>query len=123
MFRWFSRQARGTARNARAVGGKLRPKNVLPPAALSTGRWLKDQGGLALGRGTPTEQMTASVTLAIVMIISSLGALTPLAAVMILPFTIGALRLVPFVDSKIGGGDRSSSRGKRRRWSRRRRRD
>lgn len=51
-----------------------------------------------LGVGSPTQQMAGSIYLAVQLIVASLAALTYLAVIFIIPFTIGALRLLPFVD-------------------------
>jgi len=53
----------------------------------------------ALGyRATPYEQMTASVVLAVMLVIVSIGFLTWVAPIFIFPFLFGAARLIPPVD-------------------------
>ncbi|WP_254810606.1 hypothetical protein [Natronosalvus amylolyticus] len=77
--------------------------DLLPPwlreNIRDTWKWLKQQVPNVVGyRATPYEQMVASVALALVMVLASLGILTWLALVMIVPFLVGAARLNPVVD-------------------------
>jgi hypothetical protein len=51
-----------------------------------------------VGVGSPTQQILGSTYLAIQLIVASLTALTYLAVIFIIPFTIGGLRLLPYVD-------------------------
>jgi len=56
----------------------------------------------ALGyRATPYEQMTASVVLAVMLVIVSIGFLTWVAPIFIFPFLFGAARLIPPVDRAV----------------------
>jgi len=47
---------------------------------------------------TPYEQMTASIVLAVAMVLVSIGTLTWVAPIMIFPFFVGFARLHPWVD-------------------------
>jgi len=94
------RQARGFFGNLADIATGTRASDILPPWIIETIAWFKAQIPLAAGYGSPAEQITGSVTLAIAMVISSLGLLTPLALVMLIPITIGFWRLVPAVNDR-----------------------
>lgn len=92
-----------TLSNVRAVSKEASPKDVIPPWVydylVSTLRWFRLQFPRMLGyRATPYEQMAASIVVAVALVVVSIGTLTYVAPVMLLPFMIGATRLVPPVD-------------------------
>lgn len=100
---WPIRSTRQFLANIRSATGGFKLEDFFPPWVWqrfwSTLNWIKAQLPRAAGyRSTPTEQMTASVVLAVTMILVSIGALTPLSAIMIIPFVIGFARLHPTVD-------------------------
>lgn len=79
------------------------PEDVIPPWIWewfwSTWNWMRMQFPRAAGyNATPYEQMTASIVLAVAMILVSIGTLTWVAPIMIFPFLIGLARLHPWVD-------------------------
>lgn len=120
--RWARGQVRGFAANVRAVPGAA-DLSDLPPIIRGTVRWLLQQVPRALGAGSPSDQIVASIVLAVLMIVSSFGVLTPLAVVFIIPFTVGVVRLVPAVNSGwkrsragVGSGRRRISNA--RKWRR-----
>lgn len=61
---------------------------------------IKLVGGWVLGLGTPAQQIIGSVVAAFAIILGSLGVLTPVVVVLIPFWTIGVLRLLPFVDGQ-----------------------
>lgn len=97
--RWPFGQARAFLGNLSDIVTGTRAGDVLPPWIVETAAWFKAQIPRAAGYGTPAEQITGSVTLAVAMVISSLGLLTPLALVMLIPVTIGFWRLVPAINN------------------------
>jgi hypothetical protein len=95
---WPFRVTKQWLSNVRAAVSEASPDDFVPPWVWETVEWLKMQLPRAAGTGTPYEQMSASVVLAIAMIVVSIGALTPLSAIMVIPLLIGAARLHPVVD-------------------------
>jgi len=97
------RVARETLSNLTDVLAQATPEDLIPPwiweQLTSTWAWVKIQFPRALGyRATPYEQMTASVVLAVMLVIVSIGFLTWVAPIFIFPFLFGAARLIPPVD-------------------------
>jgi hypothetical protein len=89
--------------NIREVLGVATPEDIIPPWIWewfwSTYNWMAMQFPRAAGwNSTPYEQMTASVVLAVAMVVVSIGTLTWVAPIMIFPFMAGAARLHPTVD-------------------------
>lgn len=92
-----------TLSNLRQVLGRATPEDLIPPwiwrQLTSTWAWVKRQFPRALGyRATPYEQMTASIVLAVMLVVVSIGFLTWVAPIFLLPFLFGAARLIPPVD-------------------------
>lgn len=101
--RWPFAVTRQWFANIGAVLRKASPEDVIPPwlweQFWGTVTWLGAQFPAAAGyKATPYDQMVGSVALAVFMIVVSIGVLTPLSAVMVIPFFIGAARLHPVVD-------------------------
>jgi len=98
------RVARETFSNLTDVLAQATPEDLIPPwiwgQLTSTWAWVKIQFPRALGyrATTPYEQMTASVVLAVMLVIVSIGFLTWVAPIFIFPFLFGAARLIPPVD-------------------------
>ena len=102
-FVWPFRTLRATLGNLREVLGAATPEDLIPPwiyaYVTSTLAWFRMQIPRVAGyRSTPYEQMTASVVIAVAMVVVSVGVLTWLAPIMLIPFGIGVARLVPAVD-------------------------
>ena len=102
-FLWPYRTVRATLGNLREVLGAATPEDLIPPwiyaYITSTFAWFRMQVPRVAGyRATPYEQMTASVVIGVAMVVVSVGLLTWLAPIMIIPFGIGAARLIPVVD-------------------------
>lgn len=98
---WLPRQVWGFLQNAWGVITGLAPDDVAPPSIVSTWEWLKQQVPRAVGLGTPQEQLSASVVLAIAAVLTSLftgGVTLFFVAVFAVTFGVGVLRLVPVVD-------------------------
>jgi len=99
---WPVRQVRGWGENVRDVLTETDTGDVLPPAIVETGAWLREQVPRAAGTGTPGEQMAASVVLAFASVLTSLftgGVTLFFVALFLLTFLVGAFRLVPAVDA------------------------
>ena len=100
--RWGREQVAGWWANLKSVVGAAHPRENLPAPkwewVIGIKDWLVIQTMRSLGFGTPAQQITASITLAVTMIVVSIGALTPAAAIMALPLFMGLLRLWPAVD-------------------------
>lgn len=98
---WPFEQTAGWLKNAASVVSDYEAEDFLPEAAADVWDWLRDQVPRAFGFGTPGEQMSASVVLAIASIFTSVftGGFT-IAAVFLFAVTFlgGALRLWPFID-------------------------
>lgn len=95
---WPVRQTIGWLKNAKSVLTDYAPEDFVPPAIAESWDWLTDQVPRSLGFGTPGEQMSSSVVLAIASIFTSLftGGITIFfVAVFAVTFTIGAFRLWP----------------------------
>lgn len=110
---WIYRQASATVSNTVSFFRNLNPYNLLPPSFRDLLNWLGSQIPKALGKGTPRQQVTASVTIAIVMVVASIGFLTPAALLLLIPFSIGFLRMVPAINdqwSRISGSSRSTGK-------------
>jgi len=112
---WALRQTGSAIRGLGELISGLRPNSVLPPSVVSTIDWVKKQVPLALGAGSPQEQLTASVVVAVVMVVSSFGFLTPAAVLMVVPFGIGLLRLFPAFDDRIWSSVQSAGKSSRKR--------
>ena len=100
---WPVRMFRATLVNVREVLSAATPADVIPPwiyeYITSTLAWFRMQVPRVVGyRSTPYEQMTASVVIAVAMVVVSVGVLTWLAPIMLIPFGIGVARLVPAAD-------------------------
>lgn len=103
VYRWPARQIRGFVGNVIEFGSNLltKPEKVVPPSVWSTWVWLKAQVPRAFGGGTPFQQITASVVLAVVAFLSGFitaGATWVLIGVFTITFVLGLLRLWPFID-------------------------
>lgn len=97
---WPVRQTIGFFVNVyRAIAG-LSLDDLLPPWVRGTLAWLRAQVPRALGFGTPQQQITASLVIAVAMILASLGILTVAALVMIVPLLVGVARFVPAVEAR-----------------------
>jgi len=100
--RWPFDQTAGFFRNAWNAISVTTPPDIIPPWIVewivSTYHWLRSQLPRAVGFGTPQEQITASIVIAVAMVITSLGTLTVLAAFMIIPLSVGVARLIPVVN-------------------------
>jgi len=97
------RVVRETLANVWQVVGRATPEDLIPPwiweRVTGTIAWVVEQLPRTAGyRATPYEQMTASVVVAVMLVIVSIGFLTWVAPVFIIPFLIGAARLIPPVD-------------------------
>ena len=98
---WPFRQVIGWWKNFVAVVTEYAPSDFVPPAAVETWEWLKQQVPQAFGFGTPGEQMSSSVVLAIASIFTSLftgGVTIFFVGVFTLTFIGGALRLWPVIN-------------------------
>jgi flagellar biosynthesis protein FlhB len=100
---YLSTSTRQWLSNIWAVLAAASPEDVIPPwlwtRFWNTFNWIKLQFPRAAGwRSTPYEQMTASIVLAVAMILVSIGTLTWFAPIMIFPFILGAARLHPTID-------------------------
>jgi len=87
------RVARETLSNLTDVLAQATPEDLIPPwiweQLTSTWAWVKIQFPRALGyRATPYEQMTASVVLAVMLVIVSIGFLTWVAPIFIFPVPV-----------------------------------
>lgn len=97
------RVTRETLSNLRSVVGRATPEDLIPPwvweRVTSTIAWVLEQLPRAAGyEATPYEQMTASIVVAVMLVVVSIGFLTWVAPIFIIPFLIGAARLIPPVD-------------------------
>lgn len=100
---WPIRVTVETLSNLRAVLTRATPEDLIPPwiweQLTSTWAWLKIQFPRVVGyKATPYEQMTASIVIAVMLVIVSIGFLTWVAPIFLLPFLFGAARLIPPVD-------------------------
>lgn len=97
---WPVEQVRSFLGNLAGLFSGTESEDLLPPWILSTLAWIRTQFGKAAGYGSPQEQIVSSLVLGVAMIVSSLGVLTPLAVVMLVPMMIGVWRLYPAVDDR-----------------------
>lgn len=96
-------QARGTARNARELKDSFAFDEVLPSGVTGFLQELIMLIPRMLGRGSPKQQVFASVTLMILAIIATpftLGYSLALAAIPALGFLVGLVRLVPAANDR-----------------------
>lgn len=99
--KWPFEQIAGWGRNAWSVLTKYSAADFVPPTIVDTWTWIKQQVPRAFGMGTPGEQMSASVVLAIAAILTSLfsgGITLVFVGLFMLTFAGGALRLWPVID-------------------------
>jgi len=97
------RVARETLSNLTDVLAQATPEDLIPPWDLGATDEYVGVGQdpvptCARLPATPYEQMTASVVLAVMLVIVSIGFLTWVAPIFIFPFLFGAARLIPPVD-------------------------
>lgn len=96
------RQARGTARNARDLAASTRADDLLPAGIRGVISELLYLIPHALGRGTARQQVTSSVILGVLALLSSPLTLT-VSLWLLLPLSVtlgmGLLRLIPAVNS------------------------
>lgn len=98
---WPFRQVAGWLDNFYSVLTTYQPTDFIPPALADTLSWLRDQIPQAFGFGTPGEQMSSSVILALASVFTSVftgGVTLFFVGVFMLTFVGGALRLWPVVD-------------------------
>ena len=98
---WPVEQVKGWWKNATKIAKDLSWEDAIPPALLSSLAWTKEKLVLALGAGTPQEQMASSFALGVAAWVSSalsLGLTIPVALFFTLTFIVGSLRLWPAVD-------------------------
>lgn len=97
---WPFRQLRGAIGN---LGGFIRgidAADLIPPSIYSTLLWIRDTFPRSLGFASRARMFTASIAFGFVLIISSLGVLTPLGIAWMAFFApLAALRLIPVVEA------------------------
>lgn len=98
---WPFRQARGTLANLGAFIGEIEAGDLLPPSILSTLLWIRDTFPRSLGFSERARMFTASIAFGAVLVISSLGVLTPVGIAWAVWFGgLAGLRLVPAVEER-----------------------
>jgi hypothetical protein len=96
---WPFRQARGTLSNLGGFIGDIEAGDLLPPSVVSTLIWVRDTFPRSLGFSERARMFTASIAFGLVLVISSLGVLTPVGIAWAVFFGgLAALRLVPVVE-------------------------
>lgn len=104
---WVVSQTRGTARNLRVLISRSALDDYVPNAVEGFVYEVLDLVPKALGFRGARNQVYGSVTLAILAILSSFisaGATLVLLVPLVFTLSIGLLRMVPWVDSKISWG-------------------
>lgn len=96
LYGWIRGNIRGFIRNTRVTVSKARLSNTLPPPIYNLLQWIGRKFPEVLGMAKPYEQIFASIVFAIFLFLSVVG--MALAAVMIIPFTIGVLRQFPTIN-------------------------
>lgn len=100
--KWPFRQIAGWFENLKAVLTNYEAEDFMPEPFADMWHWLKKQIPQAFGLGTPGEQMSSSVVLAIASIFTSLftgGVTLFFVSIFVLTFIGGALRLWPAIDA------------------------
>lgn len=118
--RWTWSQVTGWASNVRSLVTGTSLDDILPPAVSESVEWLADQIPLALGAGSPEDQIKSSTVLAFASIFTTVftgGFTVGAVAFFAFTFMVGALRFWPFMDGLWGSlGDVRDSDGE---WRRR----
>ena len=119
---WTWEQVTGWASNVRNLVTDTDLDDIVPPAVSEGVEWLTEQIPLALGTGSPEEQLKSSAVLAVASIFTSVftgGVTIAAVAFFAITFMFGALRFWPALDSAWGSlGDVRGSGGDKE-WRRR----
>ena len=99
---WPFRQVAGALRRGRRfVVSDLSTQEAIPPSIHDTAVWFANQLHLALGWGSPGEQLVASIVLAIATFFAGIvtaGLAWAIIGLWLLTATIGTARFVPAID-------------------------
>lgn len=99
---WLPRQAKGTLSNAREAVSDFELGDLLPPWIAQTVVFVRDSLPRSIGfSSTAGEQLTATVTWSVALVVASATILTPVGVVWVLLFgPIALLRLIPAVEER-----------------------